>query len=57
MMRRYFRCFALCLLLGAASSLDNGQAKTPPMGFNPWNIWGKMNGGKPRYGLIFIFCL
>jgi hypothetical protein len=21
-----------------------------PMGFNPWNIWGKMNGGEPKAG-------
>ena len=20
------------------------------MGFNPWNIWGKMNGGDPKAG-------
>ena len=43
-------CCALLALLGTGVALDNGQAKTPPMGFNPWNIWGKMNGGAPRAG-------
>lgn len=28
---------ALCLFLGTASALENGLARTPPMGWNSWN--------------------
>src|SRR5205085_11016377 len=29
-----------CLLVSSALALDNGPAKTPPMGWNSWNKFG-----------------
>jgi alpha-galactosidase len=43
-----FSRLLFCALFCTGTALDNGQAKTPPMGFNPWNVFGKMNTGAPR---------
>ena len=44
------RAVLLPLLGGlvATTALPNGQARTPPMGFNPWNVWGVTATGKPK---------
>ena len=31
--------FTLALLLGSTVGLDNGVARTPPMGWNPYNVY------------------
>lgn len=31
--------FILALLLGNTVGLDNGAARTPPMGWNPYNVY------------------
>ena len=34
------RRIGLALLPLLASALDNGLARNPPRGFNPWNVFG-----------------
>jgi alpha-galactosidase len=48
--RNWMEASILPLLGGltVASALPNGQARTPPMGFNPWNVWGVSATGKPK---------
>lgn len=37
---RLLQAAALVALVGLASALDNGVARTPPMGWNSWNHFG-----------------
>ena len=40
-----FLCLCLTFTTTPIQALDNGLGLTPPMGFNPWNCFGKDRSG------------
>ena len=48
------RRIGLALLPLLASALDNGLARTPPRGFNPWNVFGHNARGECKLPVPWV---
>jgi hypothetical protein len=48
------RRIGLALLPLLASALDNGLARNPPRGFNPWNVFGHNARGECKLPVPWV---
>eukprot|EP00730_Choanoeca_flexa_P001312 TRINITY_DN10580_c0_g1_i1.p1 TRINITY_DN10580_c0_g1~~TRINITY_DN10580_c0_g1_i1.p1 ORF type:complete len:425 (+),score=62.91 TRINITY_DN10580_c0_g1_i1:40-1314(+) len=47
-MALFILALAFCATLTPVESLNNGLGRTPPMGFNTWNVFGITSRGTPK---------